>query len=211
MTSITEIFILIIGIIAISGEALNSSNDTDLSSSRVSNRELLDTLESTNLVPSFERLERKCNGIIGFLGCITTDRSIINPLGSGIRPKRESIDIMTIDSKHGIRRERQQAVVKSKGSDDEPDSVMSLFTGSSSPLRSMIRNRSRRSASIPGTSSNKNTTVEVYPALVSDGPPKLSNNQRLLIMLLMYLTSPYLLIVPNKDYYQSDEQEIYYS
>ncbi|XP_029348711.1 uncharacterized protein LOC100572687 [Acyrthosiphon pisum] len=223
MTSIINIFVLIIGIIAINGEALNSSNDTDipsgetlnssndtdLPSSRVSDRDLLDTLESMNLVPFFVRSQRKCDGIIGFFGCITTDRSIINPLD--IRPKSESIDIMPIGSKHRIRRERQQAVVKTKGSDDGTNSVMSLLARSSSPLRSLIRNRSRRSASTPETSSNKNTTVELHPTHVSNQPPKLSNNQRLLMDSLMSLTSPYFLLVPNKDYYQSDEQKMYYS
>jgi len=110
-----------------------------------------------------------------------------------------------------MKRGRQQAIVKTKGSDDGRNSVLSLLARSSSPIRSMIRNRSRRSASVPETSANKNTTVEVHPTHVSNQPPRLSTNQRLLIMLLMSLTSPYFMMVPNKDYLQSDDQEIYYS
>lgn len=95
-----------------------------------------------------------------------------------------------------MKRERRQAVVKTKGSDDGPNSVMSLIARSSSPLRSMIRNRNRRS--VPETSSNKNTRVKEHTKVVTNRPATtMSNSKRLLLFLLTTLTMPYIVITPS--------------
>lgn len=93
-----------------------------------------------------------------------------------------------------MKRERRQALVKTNGPDDGPNSVMSLLTRSSSPLRSTIRNRNRRSSSTPDISSNKNTTMKVRPTPVNSQPPKISNSKQLIITFLDAITSPYLSI-----------------
>jgi len=103
-----------------------------------------------------------------------------------------------------MKRERREAVVKTKDSNDGPNSVKSLEDRSSSPLRSMIRNRNRRSSSITETSSVKNTT----PAPVTHRP-RLTNRQRFLIMLLSTLTPSFIQITPHEDFY--DDSQIYYS
>jgi len=108
-----------------------------------------------------------------------------------------------------MKRERRQAVVKTKGSDDGPNSVMSLLSRSSSPLRSMIRNRNRRS--VPETSSDKNTTVEEHTQVVSNRPAKMSKTKRFLILLLTTLTMPYFVITPSHDYDYEDTSEVYTS
>lgn len=99
-----------------------------------------------------------------------------------------------------MNRLQQQAVDKTKSSDDGPNSVMSLLARSSSPLGSMLRKRNRRSPLIPGSSSNKNTTEEARPAVVTRRPPKWTNGQRILVSFLSMLITPYLLITPNLDY-----------
>jgi len=99
---------------------------------------------------------------------------------------------------------RQQAVYKTKSSDDGPNSIMSLLAKSSSPLGSMMRKRNRRSPSIPGTSSNKNTTEVARPAVVINRPAKWSNSQRILVSILSIFATPYLLITPNPEYDQGE-------
>jgi len=97
-----------------------------------------------------------------------------------------------------MKREQQQVLVNTNGSDDGADSVISL-TSVGSTLRSMLRNRSRRSSSDPDISSNKNTTMVVSPTLVNSKTSKVSESKRLLIKLMTSFTSitpPYLILPP---------------
>ncbi|XP_060858181.1 uncharacterized protein LOC132935600 [Metopolophium dirhodum] len=193
MASITNIIILITAIIVISGDALYVlSNDTDQPNTRVS-----DTSSYVKRDPPYMR---RCDGIIGIFGCVTTDRSLVYPINHDyydvMRPKDPSSpNTGYVISKHGRLRERRQAVVKTKGSDDGPIVVMSLLARPNSPLRSMIRNRNPRSSSIPETSSNKNTNVVVRQTPVSSRPPKVEPiGKNLILTFLTTLYSPYALI-----------------
>ncbi|KAL4127402.1 hypothetical protein QTP88_011573 [Uroleucon formosanum] len=200
MPSITKIIILITAIIAISENAFCVlGKDMNQPGALV-----FDTPYSVQQDPPYKR---NCDGIIGFLGCITTDFTY--PMTTDYTdyydvmqpedPSFTNTEYTTI-SEYGSDRLQQQAVDKTKSSDDGPNSVMSLLARSSSPLGSMLRKRNRRSPLIPGTSSNKNTTEEARPAVVTNRPPKLTNGQRILISFLSILTTPYLLITPNLDY-----------
>lgn len=94
-----------------------------------------------------------------------------------------------------MKRALRQALVKSKGSDNGPNAVMSLFARSNSPIRSMIRNRNRRSSTVPETSSNKKNNVVVRQTPVGSRPPKVEPIGKNLIMtFLSTLYSPYALI-----------------
>ncbi|XP_060860196.1 uncharacterized protein LOC132937396 [Metopolophium dirhodum] len=196
MTSITKIVILITAFIAISGYALEVlGDDINQPDAQVS-----DTPSDVKRDPPYLR---RCDGIIGIFGCVTTDRSLNYPINRDyydvMRPKDPSSpNTEFVISKHGSLRERRQVVVKTKGSDDGLNSVMSLLNRSSSSLRSKIRNRNRRSPSTPETTSNKNTTAEAHP--VRNRPEKMSTTKRILISLLATLSMPYMIITPNIDY-----------
>ncbi|KAL4127549.1 hypothetical protein QTP88_011716 [Uroleucon formosanum] len=113
----------------------------------------------------------KCDGIIGFLGCVTTDGNLINLINRDyydvVQPKDpSSTNIEYIVRKHGNWR--------------------------SSFPKSMIGNRNRQSSSKPDISSNKNiTTVKVRPTPVSSRPPKVSIGKNLINTFLIALSSPY--------------------
>lgn len=94
-----------------------------------------------------------------------------------------------------MKRARRQGLVKTtKGSDDGPNVVMSLLARSNSPLRSMIRNRNRRSPLIQDTSSNKKNKVVIIQTPVSNRPPKRPIGKNLFTTFLTTLYSPYALI-----------------
>jgi len=77
------------------------------------------------------------------------------------------------------------------------------ITSSSSPLRTMLRNRYRRSSSKLDTPSNKKTTVE-SSTLVNSETPDISKNKRILLMAMSAL-NPYFKIPPNEDYELRDD------
>ncbi|CAI6356463.1 unnamed protein product [Macrosiphum euphorbiae] len=190
MTSITKIIILITAIIANSGYALDVLGD-DI------NQPTAQVSDTPSNVKRDQPYLRRCDDISG---CVTTDGSLDYPINRDyhevMRPKGpRSLDSKNAISKLSGLRERRQAVVKTKGSDDGPNSVVSLLARSSSPLRSMIRNRNRRT--IPETSSNKNTRVEKHTKDVTNRiATTMSNTKRLLMFLVTTLTSPIIVITP---------------
>eukprot|EP00102_Acyrthosiphon_pisum_P008059 XP_003244140.1 PREDICTED: uncharacterized protein LOC100569625 [Acyrthosiphon pisum] len=208
MKSITKIIILITAIIVFSGYALGYVLRDDIKQPGVS------------ATPSYVKQDspylKSCDDISG---CVTTDTSVNYPINSDyevMRPKDPSSpDTEYVISKHGSFRKRRQAVVKTKGSDYGPNSDMSLLARSSSPLRSMKRNRNRRSPSIPETteiSSSQSTTVEEeHTEVVHHRPVMLTNSQRLLISFLTALTMPYFIITPSHNYDYEDTGVLYSS
>eukprot|EP00102_Acyrthosiphon_pisum_P006635 XP_003240065.1 PREDICTED: uncharacterized protein LOC100575555 [Acyrthosiphon pisum] len=206
MKSITKINILITAIIVVSGYAFDVLGD-DVKQPGV---QVSDTPSYVKQDPPYLR---KCGDISG---CVTTDRSLNYPINRDyyevMRPKYPSSpNTEYVISKTGSLRERRQTVVETKGSDEGPNSVMSLLDRSSSLLRSMIRNRNRRSPSIPETSSNKNTTVEEHTHVVNHRPAMMSNSKRLLFTFLTALSMPYFVITPNRNYDYEDTGVLYTS
>ncbi|CAI6353114.1 unnamed protein product [Macrosiphum euphorbiae] len=196
MASITKIVILITAIIVINGDALYVlSNDTDRPDDRIS-----DTSSYVKRDPPYKK--RCDDGVIDlFFGCtVTTVRSLIHPINRDyyevMRPKDPSSpNTEYVISKNGGLRARRQGPVKTtKGSDDGPNVVMSLLARSNSPLRSMIRNRNRRSPSIQDSSSNKKNKVVIIQTPVSNRPPKRPIGKNLITTFLTTLYSPYALI-----------------
>ncbi|KAL5236704.1 hypothetical protein ACI65C_004114 [Semiaphis heraclei] len=184
----TKILILITAIIAISEEAALGVNvDTDRLSARVSDRnEMSDTLSyMKRIVPNHDELY--------FPWPIQSRSYMLLPSTND-----DTINTKPVVNNLGNRRERRQVLVKTKGSGDGPDSVKALSSVSSS-LKSMLKNRRRRSSSNLGTSTNKNTTEVVNPTLVNSETSKFSESKHVLISLMTALTSlypPYIIFPP---------------